>query len=75
MVETYLIHELDNPNWKPEPHEFLLRENAIARSRVVPDKTMGVYRVTRPEGKWARDKVLIAITQDNIVTEIDVSSL
>ena len=43
-MATYIIQEL-NTNWKPNPHEFLDHDNAIARARVIEGKTMGVYRM------------------------------
>lgn len=61
-MELYIIHELDNPDWKPNPHEFFYLENAIARARVVEGKTMVVYRVDDGE------KVLQAITCDGNIT-------
>lgn len=66
----YIVHELDNPDWKPNPHEFGSLENAIARARVMEGKTMGVYRIMQGVGKR-----LEAITRDgNVYLLTDIGS-
>lgn len=50
-LETYIIHELGNPDNKPTPHEFFQFGNAIARARVSQvAPTMGVYHNMPPYG-------------------------
>ena len=67
-MELYIVHELDNPDWLPSPNEFLSRHNAIARARVVPDRTMGVYRAMPSYGER-----LEAITHNgNVCLLVDI---